>query len=97
MGWVDQAPSHATTSNSLLWQRASPFDLPHQRAHPLSKLGPGPFEIHFREQSQGLGSRAAAHPDLADAVTGHPICQEELCNPGRDVSINPNKNSILTP
>ena len=39
----------------------------------------------------------AAHPDLADAVTVPPICQEELCNPGRDVSINPNKNSILTP
>ena len=27
----------------------------------------------------------------------HPICQEELHNPGRDVSINPNGNSILTP
>ena len=39
----------------------------------------------------------AAHPDLADAVTVHPICQEELYNPGRDVSINPNENSILTP
>ena len=30
-------------------------------------------------------------------VTVHPICQEKLCNPGRDVSINPNENSILTP
>ena len=30
------------------------------------------------------------------AVTLHPICQEELYNPGRDVSINPNKDSILT-
>ena len=34
-------------------------------------------------------------------MTGHgvllqPICQEELYDPGRDVSINPNKNSILT-
>ena len=43
----------------------------------------------------------AAHPDIADAVTVHgvslhPICQEELCNPGRDMSINPNENSILT-
>ena len=41
------------------------------------------------------------HPDVADALTVqgvllHPICQEELCNPGRDVSINPNQNSILT-
>ena len=27
----------------------------------------------------------------------NPICQEELCNPGRDVSINPNENAILTP
>ena len=39
----------------------------------------------------------AAHPDLADAVTVHPVCQEELYNPGRDVSINPNEDSILTP
>ena len=39
----------------------------------------------------------AAHPDLADAVTVHPICQEEPYDPGRDVSINPNENSILTP
>ena len=30
-------------------------------------------------------------------VTVHPICQEKLYNPGRDVSINPNENSILTP
>ena len=39
----------------------------------------------------------AAHPDLADAVRVHPVCQEELYDPGRDVSINPNENSILTP
>ena len=39
----------------------------------------------------------AAHPDLAHAATVHPVCQEELYNPGRDVSINPNENSILTP
>ena len=43
----------------------------------------------------------AAHPDLADAVTvprglRHPVCQEELYDPGRNVSINPNKNSIRT-
>ena len=38
----------------------------------------------------------AAYPDLADAVTLHPIRQEELYDPGRDMSINPNKNSILT-
>ena len=30
-------------------------------------------------------------------VTVHPVCQEELYNPGRDVSINPDENSILTP
>ncbi len=39
----------------------------------------------------------AAHQYLADAVTVHPVCQEELYNPGRDVSRNPNENSILTP
>ena len=43
----------------------------------------------------------AAYPDVADALTVqgvllNPICQEELYNPGRDVSINPNENSILT-
>ena len=40
-------------------------------------------------------------PDSTDAGTVHgvllhPVCQEELCNPGRDVSINLNQNSILT-
>ena len=68
---------------------------------PPSKLDPGPFEVHFREQSQGLRSHAAAHPDLADTVTVHGVllhlvCQEEIYNPGRDVSVNPNENSILT-
>ena len=38
----------------------------------------------------------AAHPDLSDAATAHPIRQEELYDPGREVSINPNKNSTLT-
>ena len=37
------------------------------------------------------------HGLLANAVTLNPICQEELYDPGRDVSINPNENSILTP
>ena len=37
----------------------------------------------------------AAHSDVADAVTLqgvllNPVCQEELFNPGWDVSINPN-------
>ena len=38
----------------------------------------------------------AAHSDLVYAVRMHPICQEELYNPGLDVSINSNENSILT-
>ena len=25
----------------------------------------------------------------------HPICQEELYNPGRDVSINPNEKTLF--
>ena len=46
-------------------------------------------------------ARIPASP-LSDLLTVHgvllnPICQEELYNPGRDVSINPNENSILTP
>ena len=45
--------------------------------------------------------RIPASP-LSAALTVHgvplnPICQEEPYNPGQDVSINPNKNSILTP
>ena len=44
----------------------------------------------------------AVHRDLADALTVqgvllNPICQEEPYDPGREVSINPNENSILTP
>ena len=44
----------------------------------------------------------AGHPDVADAVTVqgvllNTVCQEKLYNPGRDVSINPNQNPILTP
>ena len=34
---------------------------------------------------------------VPEALTVHPVCQEELYNPGRDVSINPNEDSILTP
>ena len=45
------------------------------------------------EQSPGLGSREAAHPDIAGAVIVRGvllnlICQEELYDPGREVSIN---------
>ena len=36
-------------------------------------------------------------PPLDMSRTPHPVCQEELYDPGRDVSINPNENSILTP
>ena len=57
------------------------FDLPISGAPPLGVPGSG----------------QAAHPDLANTVTVHPICQEKLYNPGRDVSINPNENPILTP
>ena len=50
-----------------------------------------PHHLEFRVLAE------AAHADIADALTVHPICQEELYNPGRDVSIKPNENSILTP
>ena len=40
--------------------------------------------------------RIPASP-LADALMVYPVCQEELYDPGRNVSINPNENSILTP
>ena len=35
--------------------------------------------------------------EMGDGEAMKLICQEELYNPGRDVSINPNENSILTP
>ena len=39
----------------------------------------------------------AAHADIADVVTGPPVLSGKLYDPGRDMSINPNENSILTP
>ena len=75
-------------------------------ARGLCNVFPG-LALALRSKPGNLGSlphylavrilAEAAHPDLADAVIVHPICQEELYNPGRDVSINPNENSILTP
>ncbi len=80
----------------------SPFTLVRRnhwlRGFPLTKTGQrwrdgGPltsmFELAFRVLVE------AAHPDVADAVTVQgvllpPVCQEELYNPGRNVSINPN-------
>ena len=46
------------------------------------------------------GQESAGAEDEADAVTWHgwvlpQVCQEELINPGCDVSINLNSNSIL--
>ena len=54
------------------------------------------LELAFRVRVE------AAHPNVADAVTVqgvllNPVCQEEIYNPGRDVSINSKENSILTP
>ena len=59
-------------------------------AYPASRKSL-PHHLAFRVLAE------AAPLDLAEAVTVPPICQEELYNPGRDVSINPNENSILTP
>ena len=47
IGHVDRSPSHAATSNSLLQQRASPFDLP-PPTRPPSKLDLEPFEVHSK-------------------------------------------------
>ncbi len=80
---VDDRPVQLTaTEYGLLYVLSPP--------HPASRKACTPH-LAFRVLVE------AAHPDLADAVTVHPICQEELCNPGREVSINPNENSILTP
>ena len=49
------------------------------------------LELAFRVRVE------TAHPDLADAVDPESNLSGRTLNPGRDVSINPNKNSILTP
>ena len=38
----------------------------------------------------------APHPDLADAVTVHPVCQEELDNPGRDRSTVRRERAVVS-
>ena len=48
----------------------------------------------IRARVWDLGKLRPVH---SRCVLLHPICQEELYDPGRDVSINPNENSILTP
>ena len=77
-------------------ERSRVTDLP-PRTSPLLKLAPGPFEVHSKGAEPRSGISGSFVPHLADALTVHPICQEELYDPGRDVSINPNENSILTP
>ena len=52
------------------------------------KLAPPPGVPHSGRSGSPVVSRHGG--------PAHPICQEELYNPGRDVSINPNENSILT-
>ena len=83
-------PSRARQPKNLLCR-------PADAAPPPTKVDPGPTEVHSREQSQVRVLAEAAYPDLTEALTVHPACQEELYNPGRDVSINPNEDSILTP
>ena len=46
-------------------------------------------------RADGVG-RAVADALTVQGVLLNPVCQEKLFNPGRDVSINPNDNSILT-
>ena len=58
------------------------------------------FEDDQRRRPVSGGDQAApTHTDAltVHGITLHPVCQEELYDPGRDVSINPNKNAILTP
>ena len=43
------------------------------------------------------GGRAVADAWTVQGVLLNPVCQKELFNPGRDVSINPDYNPILTP
>ena len=54
--------------------------------------------IWLREAEVGLArGKSVRQVCKLIGVPLNPICQEELYNPGQDVSINPNKNSILTP
>ena len=54
--------------------------------------------MKLREAEAGLARGKSVRQVCKQiGVPLNPICQEELYNPGRDVSINPNENSILTP
>ena len=92
-------------------REASPQALPHftqaDQVHQLVSASEADPDLGFMARLLALCSLPrhlafrvlveAAHPNLADAVSVHPVCQEELYNPGRNVSINPNEDSILMP
>ena len=62
------------------------------------RFTPEQIILKLREAEVGLPrGKSARQVCKLIGVLLYPICQEELCDPGRDVSINLNKNSILTP
>ena len=81
--------------------RRAPGPVPARlRVLPGRRVGKEPIDRDLLELAVRVLVEAA-HPDIADAVTVYGgllplVCQDELCNPGHDVSTNPNKNSILT-
>ena len=54
--------------------------------------------IKLREAEVGLARGKSVRQVCKQiGVPLNPVCQEEPYNPGRNASINPNENSILTP
>ncbi len=57
--WLDRPGSVSCSHLEQLITATSLTFLPAPPTKPPSKLAPGPFKVHSREQSQGLGSREA--------------------------------------
>ena len=63
---------------------------------PRTPSGPHPSATRAQFFQPFERAQAALDVGTVHGVPLNPVCQEELCDPGRNVSINPNQNSILT-
>ena len=84
-------PSVPTTCQSEMASLVNQFVLVVQFAPSVMGVYGLAFYLRFLLFFWKLAYAVTVH-----GVPPHPICQEELNDPGRDVSINSNKDSILT-
>ena len=76
-----------------------PVHAVHHHRVALAREGEQPFQFRtLRVLTRSLVGKEPIDLDMLEFGVSPviPICQEELYNPGQDVSINPNENSILT-